>query len=199
MTADTLISLIGIAFAASWTPGPNNSMLASSGATYGLRATLPHMAGVTLGFPVMIFLVGFGLGEIFRQSPLIQEIARYTGAGLILWIAWKIANAQPPGQSNKTTRPFRFIEAVGFQWINPKGWVAAIAITTQFVTADHPISTSLIVALVFIVSGASSTFAWAGFGQTIGRFLHSHERLRAFNLVMAATLVLFLVLLLLEQ
>ena len=38
------------AFVASITPGPNNAMLMASGANFGLRASLPHMAGVVVGF-----------------------------------------------------------------------------------------------------------------------------------------------------
>ncbi len=39
----TLLSLTGFAVAMSITPGPNNVMLASSGATPGIRASVPHM------------------------------------------------------------------------------------------------------------------------------------------------------------
>lgn len=192
MTPDILLSLTGMAFAASWTPGPNNSMLASPGATYGVRATIPHALGVSLGFPVMIFLVGLGFGEIFRQSPALQQIMRYAGAAMLIWIAWKIATAEPPGKSEKTTRPLRFLEAAAFQWVNPKGWLAATAITTQFVTADRQIQTALIVAGVFIFGGLSSTLAWAGFGRVIGSFLRTPFRLKVFNISMALMLIGFL-------
>lgn len=196
MSFASLLSLIGMAFAASWTPGPNNSMLASSGATYGFRASMPHALGVSFGFPVMIFLVGLGLGELFRSQPLVQEVLRWIGAAMMLWIAWKVANATPPGQPGTVTRPMRFIEAAGFQWINPKGWFAAIAVTTQFVTISNPLSSSLIVALVFVFAGLSATTAWIAFGQWIGRWLSTPRRLRLFNLSMAMVLVGFLILLL---
>lgn len=196
MSFASLLSLIGMAFAASWTPGPNNSMLASSGATYGFRASMPHALGVSFGFPVMIFLVGLGLGELFRSQPLIQEVLRWVGAAMMLWIAWKVANATPPGRPGTVTRPMRFIEAAGFQWINPKGWFAAIAVTTQFVTISNPLSSSLIVALVFVFAGLSATTAWIAFGQWIGRWLSTPRRLRLFNLSMALVLVGFLILLL---
>lgn len=196
MTFPVLLSLIGIALTASWTPGPNNSMLASSGATYGIRASLPHVFGITLGFPVMIFLVSLGLGELFRTHQMLEQILRYAGAAVMLWIAWKIVNAAAPGKTGTTTRPMRFIEAAGFQWINPKGWLAAVAITSQFVTPENRLTTSLIISIVFIFSGLTSTLAWLSFGRAIGRFLNTRHKLRAFNIAMALILVGFLVALL---
>lgn len=196
MSPDILFSLAGLAFAASWTPGPNNSMLAMSGANFGLRATVPHILGISLGFPVMIFLVAIGLGEVFRQSPLLQEVMRWLGAAMLLWMAWKIAGAGAPGNKGKVSRPFRFHEAAAFQWVNPKGWMAAIAITAQFVHPGTEIQTAGIIAATFLVAGLSATVAWALFGQMIGRFLATPARLRAFNVTMALLLVGFLAVLL---
>jgi threonine/homoserine/homoserine lactone efflux protein len=123
MNLELILSLAGMAFTASLTPGPNNSMLASSGATYGVRASMPHVLGIIIGFPVMIFLVGFGLGELFRQSPVLQQFMRIGGALMMLWIAWKIANAEPPGAVKSGTKPLTFLQSAAFQWINPKaGW-----------------------------------------------------------------------------
>jgi len=199
MSAAILLSLFGMAFAASWTPGPNNSMLASSGATYGIRASLPHVMGINLGFPVMIFLVGIGMGELFHSHPMLQEVLRFVGAAMMLWIAYKIGTAAPPGSPGKSTRPLLFIEAAGFQWVNPKGWLAAIAVTSQFVTTAQPVQTSLIVAFAFTIAGFTSTFAWVSFGQAIGGLLNTPQRLRLFNLAMALILVVFTVALLLGR
>lgn len=199
MNFDILLSLAGMAFTASLTPGPNNSMLASSGATYGVRASLPHVLGIILGFPVMIFLVGLGLGEVFRQSPVLQQVMQVGGALMMLWIAWKIATAQAPGSSAKGARPLSFVQSAAFQWINPKSWLASIAITSQFVTSDAPVQTALIVAGVFIFAGLTATMTWVIFGRVIGQWLNSPRRLRAFNLTMALMLVGFLGLILLGR
>lgn len=197
MTPETLISLLGIAFATALTPGPNNAMLASSGATYGLRATLPHIAGVILGFPVMIFLVGLGLGEVFRQSQALQQALRWAGALMMLWLAWKTAVAAPPGKGpRRGGRPLTFWQSAAFQWINPKGWIAATALSTQFIRPEMLVVTSALAGLAFVISGMVSTFTWAGFGQVLGRWLGTGLRLRVFNLSMAALLVGFLALML---
>ena len=104
-----------------------------------------------------------------------------------------------PGKAGTGSRPLSFLEAAAFQWVNPKGWVAAIAITAQFVTPEALVRTAFLVAAAFVLSGLSSTLAWVSFGRIISRWLDTPSRLRAFNLTMALLLVGFLALILMEQ
>jgi threonine/homoserine/homoserine lactone efflux protein len=186
MPPETLIALLGIAFAAAWTPGPNNAMLASSGATFGLRRTLPHSMGVAFGFPVMMFAVAIGLGAVFRQSELLRDGLRLAGAGLLIWIAWRIAHTARPGSGGGRATPFSFLQAAAFQWVNPKGWAMCIAIVAQFVTGDNPVREALICSAAFLAAGLTSSISWAGLGSAIGRLLSTDRRLQAFNWCMAA-------------
>jgi len=43
---------------AGFTPGPNNIIALSIGFNYGYKKAIPHVFGVTIGFPVMLVLVG---------------------------------------------------------------------------------------------------------------------------------------------
>ena len=189
MTLDTLIALFGILLAATWTPGPNNLMLASSGATFGFRATVPHIAGVALGFGFMLFSVALGMGEVFERAPVLHDILRWVGAALLLWVAWRIANTKSPGEPGARTKPFNFVQAAAFQWINPKGWAMCVALVGQFMQGDRLVFTAAVLALVSIVSGISSAAGWAVFGEFIQRWLKSPARLKAFNLSMAGIIV----------
>ena len=58
MSRELTIAFMGFAIASFYTPGPNNIMLLSSGLNYGFRRTVPHIAGITLGFA---FLAAFAL------------------------------------------------------------------------------------------------------------------------------------------
>ncbi|MBL4557517.1 MAG: LysE family transporter [Rhodobacteraceae bacterium] len=114
------LSLTGLALATLWTPGPNNAMLASSGATHGLRATAPHALGVALGFGLMLGCVGLGLGAAFEARPALGIAMKYASAAVLIWIAWKIGTAGGLRSAEGRARPFRFHEAAAFQWINPR-------------------------------------------------------------------------------
>ena len=93
MTYTIFISLIGFAFASSITPGPNNLMLMASGANYGLRRTIPHMLGISIGHAFMVFMVGVLLLQIFDTYPVLKTVLKVVSATYMLWLAWKIANA----------------------------------------------------------------------------------------------------------
>ena len=98
----TLLSLTGFAVAMYITPGPNNSMLASSGANHGLRATVPHMLGIAAGFILILVLVDAGLGATLRATPWLLPFMRWGGAAWMLILAWKIATAPPPRTGVRT-------------------------------------------------------------------------------------------------
>ncbi|MBT8411961.1 MAG: LysE family transporter, partial [Octadecabacter sp.] len=74
MTLDLFLALLGFAFVSSITPGPNNLMLMASGANFGVRRTLQHMLGVSLGHGFMVFLVGLGLGSVFDAYPQVRLV-----------------------------------------------------------------------------------------------------------------------------
>ena len=196
--SETLIALVTLAFTAAWTPGPNNALVATSGANFGFLRSLPHVLGITLGFPLMIFIVGLFLGELFQQAPILREILRWGGAALLLYIAWKIAFSGGLGSKEGRGRPFTFVEAAAFQWVNPKGWAMAIAVTSQFVTPENPIKTALMVSAVFTLAGLTSASSWALAGRALTRWINTDNRLRWFNITMAVLIAATVVLLFLD-
>ena len=122
------ISLIGFAFIASVTPGPNNLLLMSSGALFGWRRTVPHLAGIQIGFASLMTAAVFGLGTLVDRWPWLITVVRVLGAAWLAWLSVRFFKAAMSDLSTSArmesapiSRPFRFVEALLFQWINPKG------------------------------------------------------------------------------
>ncbi len=113
MAPDQLIAFCLSALAASMTPGPNNAMLLASGANFGMRRTIPHMAGVVLGFAFMMACVGAGLGGLFIAFPILQDILWAAGTVYLIWLAWKIATATGVGGDAARAHPLTFLQAAG--------------------------------------------------------------------------------------
>ncbi|MDE2583326.1 MAG: LysE family translocator [Rhodospirillales bacterium] len=184
-----LLPLLGFALVMYVTPGPNNIMVASSAAAYGLVATLPHMAGIALGFGAMLVLVASGAGVVVLALPALAPAMRWIGVAWMIWIAWKIATAPPPHQDGRS-RLLGFVGALGFQWINPKAWMIALAVAGSFLVPGAPLPPQLVrISLVFLACGIPSLLLWATLGSGMGRLLSSPARFRTFNLTMAALLV----------
>jgi threonine/homoserine/homoserine lactone efflux protein len=187
MEIQILLALTGFAFAATWTPGPNNMMLAASGATFGWRPTVPHALGVAIGFALMVFLIALGLGEVFQRSELLQTGLAWGGFAVMLYLAWRIATAGAAKARNRA-RPLRFHEAAAFQWVNPKAWVMAIGVSATYTRGENPVSDAAIIAAAFVIAGLTSSQTWAAFGAGIGQAVGSGARLRAFNVTMGLLL-----------
>jgi threonine/homoserine/homoserine lactone efflux protein len=190
MSQSLLIAFIVFAVVMFFTPGPNNIMLLSSGLTYGFRPTLPHIAGITIGFAFMVGTVGIGLGTIFIAYPMLQTILKYAGVVYLIYLAGAIAMSEPlaPDQDNRRG-PMTFWGAAMFQWINAKGWVMVIGTITAYAAiAVYPWNIAIQVVLSLIL-GALSCTAWALFGSSLRPILTSRRLVRAFNVVMALLLL----------
>lgn len=185
MTLETVTALAGLAVSMTWTPGPNNMMLAASGANFGWRATMGHAMGVAVGFPIMLFLVAMGLGQVLIAFPLLTDVLKAIGFAAMVWFAWKIATARA-ATPDGTARPMTFLQACGFQWVNPKAWTFAIWVAASYVTS---LTSAALASIVFLLSGLGSAQAWTLFGSIIGELLGTGWRLRVFNLAMATLLV----------
>lgn len=190
---ETLPALLAFAFATSVTPGPNVIMVAASAANHGVRATVPHIAGISLGFPVMVLLVGLGLAGPFAASPSLHVVLKWIGVAWIAWLAWKIARAGTPGEG-VSRPPLGFFSAAAFQWVNPKAWLLALAAIPAFTRpgGDLLVETLVIAAAFLAVAPPTLTF-WAGVGVGAARVFRSPRQLRIFNVTMAVLLVLSLV------
>jgi len=194
--ASWFVSALAFAVSMSASPGPNNTMLTASGATWGFRRTVPHMLGVSTGFPVMLLAVALGAGELLRAHPVALAVLRWAGAAYLLWLAWRIATARPttasdgkPGEPDG--RPFSFLQAVLFQWVNPKAWVIGLAAVLTQTTASGgaEIAEAILLALMFLVVTLMTSVLWILIGVGAARVLRTARALHGFNIAMAALLV----------
>lgn len=191
MSPESLIALAVYAFATSASPGPNNMMLLASGVNFGFRRTLPHMLGIGVGFTVMIVLVGLGLVGLFTAWPPARVMLQVASVAYMLWLAWKIAHAAPPAEGGAAGRPLSFLQAAGFQWVNPKAWAMALGAVSAYAPEPSALAYAA-VAGVFALVNLPSVAVWAGAGQAVRRWLEAPGRLRAFNWTIAGLLVLSL-------
>lgn len=189
-----LMALTGFSVVSSITPGPNNLMLMTSGANYGLRRTLPHLLGVSIGFTLMVVLVGLGLAGLFHAYPVLHEVLRYLSIAYLLYLAWKIASSTKPiGPGEALGRPMTFLQAAAFQWVNPKAWTMAVTAVTVYAPAEDPLLSLIVTALVFGIVNLPCVGMWTLLGTQLRRYLGTPFRLRLFNWTAAGLLVATLI------
>ena len=199
MPIDQWIALAFFAFVSSITPGPNNLMATASGARFGLRRTLPQVAGVTFGFTVLLWLAASGVAIVVTEHPLIGRSLSLIGYGYLGWLSFKLVAAafRSSGVArNKvaTLRPLTFWQATAFQFANPKGWMMALSTATSFLAG--PQQSIVAVGLLFALINFPCVGAWALMGARLRGWLEDASaawRLRAFNAVMGGLLTATLI------
>jgi threonine/homoserine/homoserine lactone efflux protein len=189
MTFEFLTALSVFAFVASITPGPNNLMLMASGANYGYLRTIPHMAGVVVGFTTMLLLVGVGLIKIFDTVPASYLVLKVVSIVYLVYLAWRIATAAAPGEASaEGGKPFTFLQAALFQWVNPKAWTIGLTAITVY-APTRSLGAILLLMIIFTAVTVPSISLWTLVGQQLRSLLTNKMRLRVFNGLMAALLI----------
>jgi threonine/homoserine/homoserine lactone efflux protein len=190
MSLELLPALCLFAMVTSITPGPNNTMMLASGVNFGFTRSLPHIAGISIGFGVMTIAAGLGLHALLESIPQAYTVMRYLGAAYMLWLAWKLANSGPvSAETARTQRPMSFLAAAAFQWVNPKAWVMALGAVTTYLPPQPSLMQLAAMTLVLCVINAPCVGLWAACGYALRSFLQKPLYLRIFNVSMAVALV----------
>ncbi|HXR02300.1 MAG TPA: LysE family translocator, partial [Pseudomonas sp.] len=119
-----MISMAAFALAASISPGPVNVVALSSGAQFGLAASLRHVMGATVGFVVLLIFTGFGLHQVLQQYPMLTDIIRWAGMAFLVYLAARLALDDGRLNVDRPTRRPAFWHGAAMQWLNPKAWLA---------------------------------------------------------------------------
>jgi threonine/homoserine/homoserine lactone efflux protein len=190
MSQPLLIAFVVFATVMFFTPGPNNIMVLSSGLTYGFRRTVPHIAGIAIGFAFMVGAVGLGFESIFLAYPVLQTILKYAGAAYLIYLAAVIAMSEPvtPGQDSRGG-PMTFWGAAMFQWVNVKGWVMVIGTITAYAGIARFPWNIVIQVVLSLLLGVMSTSTWTLSGSSLRPLMTSPRAVRAFNIAMAVLLL----------
>jgi threonine/homoserine/homoserine lactone efflux protein len=193
MTTELFAALAVFALVSSITPGPNNLMLMTSGINFGLSRTVPHMLGVSIGFTLMIALIGLGIMQVIEAVPGSYMVITIASGLYLLYMAWKIATTSTSPAENGSaavkSKPFTFIQAALFQWVNPKAWTMALTAISAYAPKSQGWAGVAVVAGVFGIINLPSTGAWAVMGAKMRRFLSDPVRLKTFNVIAALLLV----------
>ncbi|MEO8406985.1 MAG: LysE family translocator [Oxalobacteraceae bacterium] len=185
------LPIVLYAFVTSASPGPVNIVAVSSGISFGVRRTLPQITGATLGFSLLLFAVGMGLGELLRAAPWLLTFLKIGGSLFLCYLAYKLFQSANATSDINLKKPPSFWDGLLAQWVNPKAWiVAAAGISTYTIPGTAYQMSVIAMALLFLVICFPSITAWAVFGATAKTLLKSQKMIHRFNMVMALLLLL---------
>ena len=188
-----LFLLIGISLSLGFTPGPNNAVAAYSGFNFGIRKTLPLILGVGFGYTTLIILINFVLISTFKNYPIIQEIIRVLGTFFLIYLAYKISFSKI-SSDGRTENPVKFFDKFIFQFINPKGVMAGITLSSNFVEqGENYLNHSIWVIVVCSVTAFLSITSWTFLGKFLRKFATNNNFIKRFNYAMSLLLIVCII------
>ena len=188
-----LLLLIGISLSLGFTPGPNNAVAAYSGFNFGIRKTLPLILGVGFGYTTLIILINFVLISTFKNYPIIQEIIRVLGTIFLIYLAYKISFSKI-SSDGKTENPVKFLDKFIFQFINPKGVMAGVTLSSNFVEqGENYLNHSIWVIIVCSVTAFLSITSWTFLGKFLRKFATNNNFIKRFNYAMSLLLIVCII------
>tara|TARA_B110000196_G_scaffold311814_1_gene316269 strand:- start:15 stop:602 length:588 start_codon:yes stop_codon:yes gene_type:complete len=187
-----LLLLIGISFSLGFTPGPNNAVASFSGFNFGIKKTIPLILGVGFGYTILVILINFVLISTFIKYPIIQEVIRVLGTFFLIYLAYKISFSSTSSNEN-STNPVKFFDTFLFQFINPKGVMAAITLISNFVREEDYFNSSLTVIIICSLTAFMSITTWSFLGKFLRKFSTNNSFIKRFNYAMSFLLVVCII------
>ena len=184
-----LLSMSLFMLVTSCSPGPNNIVASYSAFNFGVTKTIPHMWGVILGFTTLVIVINFGLINIFKMFPTIQEVLKYGGSIFLIYLAYKISFSKS-NSSESSKNPVKFIHTFLFQFLNPKGVIVAIIMVSTYVdSGENFINHSFWVIIVAFIFACFSILFWTLIGKFLRQFVTNEKFIKLFNYVMSTLLL----------
>lgn len=187
MTIDPLYAFV---FFGLFSPGPNVILLTASGARFGVKRTLPHLFGVVIGVGITAGLTGLGIAALLQQMPKLEFALRIAASAWMLYMAWGLWNSERRKKA-EAARPMTLIEAVLFQWVNPKVWAVALAAVSAYPSAFGPMGEALRLGSAFSGLNLVVCLFWTSAGALLTYLLSTPAAWRWFNRAMAIALASF--------
>ncbi len=176
---------VGLVVTVLMTPGPTNTLLASSGIQVGVRRSLALIPTEALGYFISITLWGMIIGTVSKQFPIIPTMLKLFSAGYILFLAlklWRTASQEVNFNQPTIQAKQLFIATL----VNPKALLFASAVFPVFVWKSMAAYTAHM--LVFLLLIVPIAFFWTYIGAVLAN--NKVSWLNQCNMQKAASLVL---------
>jgi threonine/homoserine/homoserine lactone efflux protein len=186
LTSDPrIVHLALLAVSSSLSPGPNNLLIAASGAWFGARRSLPTLAGMYAGFGLMFLASALGAAAVFDALPWLLRALQYAGAAYLLRLA--LGLLQATWSVSPAARPIGFGRAAALQFVNPKMWLMTIATLSMCTRAGSDGErVSLPLVAFFVAMTMPSMLLYLKSGALLESLATSDRGRRIANRVLAA-------------
>lgn len=177
MSTAVLSAFLTFTIITAFTPGPNNILALNSGIRYGFKGSIPIITGICAGFFCVMIACAMTVFSLSSISERFIALMKYVGCLYMLWLAWKVATAQP-GDDGENGIKVGFGGVFVLQFVNIKIIIYGITLFSGFVLPyyhSYPAVLGFVVGVTLI--GSAGTLTWALAGSALQRLLSRYTRI----------------------
>jgi threonine/homoserine/homoserine lactone efflux protein len=177
-----LALFVGAALLLLVVPGPSVLYVVTQSVSYGRRAGIVSVAGITTGTLVHIAAATIGLSALLASSALAFDVVKYLGAAYLILVGLRrlagLEQADDAGPTRSRSLGRLYRQGIVVNTLNPKTALFFLAFLPQFVDAARGAVWAQILALglLFAALGFLSDAAWALVAGTLGERLRGSRR-----------------------
>ncbi len=187
---EDLLSFLLAGIALTGSPGPATLGLAASAAAYGLRRSLGLFIGILAGVFAVMMLTAGGLAALLLAQPALARAVGIAAACYMLYLAYRVATAPPPGADGASARPPGFLMGVLLGVGNPKAYAAMAALFSGFVLLrDRPLADATAKMVILVAVMLVVDWLWLLAGSALTRAVRRPALGRAINIGFAVLLI----------
>jgi len=193
MNGYDLAGYLIFAFVTSITPGPNNYLLFAYGKAFGYKDSGWLMAGIFLGFFTILYLAGYGIGELISNNQTIGLIFKTVSSAWLFYLAVVLSRPITEG-TNYASQKIGLRQAFLLQFVNPKAWIMALSGAGAFMPQLENIHISVFIfAVTFGLVGVPCMLAWVAFGDVLSRLLKSERSNKILGIILFSLMIISIV------
>jgi len=176
-----LALFVGAALLLLVVPGPSVLYIVTQSVSYGRRAGLASVAGITTGTFVHVAAATVGLSALLASSALAFNVVKYLGAAYLIIVGVRrLAGLEPDtagGPAAARSHASLYRQGIVVNTLNPKTALFFLAFLPQFIS-EHGAAWAqiLVLGLIFACLGAMSDGCWALVAGTLGERLRRSTR-----------------------
>lgn len=187
MSIGLWLTFLMAAFLISISPGAGAISTMNSGIRHGVKASLPTIMGLQLGYAVQILVVAVGLGALLTSSALAFLTIKWVGIAYLLWLGvqkWRSTDALHVTGSNSLTAKQQFCQSALVNLTNPKATVFLVALFPQFLSNYNASSYALqlcVMGATLILADVVVMFCYAALASQFKGWVNSPVRMQRMN------------------
>lgn len=142
------------------TPGPTNTLLATSGGTVGFRRALPLVPAEAAGYLISILTLGLAVGPVIASRPAVAMGLRMAVGIYLVWLAVKLWQR---GAVDLSVAPVTPRQVFVTTLLNPKALVVALGVIPFGSAVWWPYLLGFLGLLIGVA------LSWIALGAALGR------------------------------